>query len=176
MKHWKLYIAIVMVGIVAGGYIANIIQDIITQRDNLIVENKQLTKENNSYSKLLSDQIFQFNRFNQIATTAYHYGIQADAKSQEKIIEYRTILKKEPTCDLLVPQHITDGLLKHTYELRSMYRDTQDIDSTSVSASTVRTLTYCQVVLWIPSLLSTIEKANEQLKAIREIEAKKVKK
>ncbi|MBI6510592.1 hypothetical protein JEP15_04340 [Proteus sp. PR00174] len=170
MKHWKLYIVIVMVGIVAGGYIANIIQDIITQRDNLIVENKQLTKENNSYSKLLSDQIFQFNRFNQIATTAYRYGIQADAKSQEKIIEYRTILKKEPTCDLLVPQHITDGLLKHTYELRSMYRDPQDIDSTSISTSTTSTLTYCQAVLWIDPLLVAIDKANEQLEIIRKLE------
>lgn len=170
MKHWKIYIVIVMVGIVAGGYIVKSIQDIITQRDKLVTENKQLTKENKNYSKLLSNQIFQFNRFNQIATIAYRYGIQADAKSQEKIIEYRTILKKEPTCDLLVPQHITDGLLKHTYELRSMYRDPQDIDSTSVSTSTTSTLTYCQAVLWIDPLLVAIDKANEQLEIIRKLE------
>lgn len=130
MKHWKLYIVIVMVGIVAGGYIVKSIRDIITQRDKLAAENKQLTKENESYSKLLSDQVFQFNRFNQIATTAYRHGIQADAKSQEKIIEYRTILKKDPNCDSLVPQSIADSLYEYTDELRSsaMYTNTIDIN------------------------------------------------
>ncbi|CAM1017802.1 TPA: hypothetical protein O4E20_001152 [Proteus mirabilis] len=130
MKHWKLYIVIVMVGVISGGYIANGIQDIITQRDKLLAENKQLTKENESYSKLLSDQVFQFNRFNQIATTAYRHGIQTDAKSQEKIIEYRTILKKDPNCDSLVPQSIADSLYEYTNELRSsaMYTNTSNIN------------------------------------------------
>ncbi|WP_162556666.1 hypothetical protein [Proteus faecis] len=130
MKHWKLYIVIVMVGVITGGYIVKGIQDIITQRDKLLAENKQLTKENESYSKLLSDQVFQFNRFNQIATTAYRHSIQADAKSQEKIIEYRTILKKDPNCDSLVPQSIADSLYEYTNELRSsaMYINTIDIN------------------------------------------------
>ncbi|WP_109399565.1 hypothetical protein [Proteus sp. TJ1640] len=170
MKYGKLYVIIAMVGIIVGGYIGKSIQNIITQRDTLIAENKQLTKENKSYSKLLSDQVFQFNRFNQIATTAYLYGVQVDAKSQEKVIEYKTIFKKEPTCDLLVPQHITDGLLKYTYELRSMYSDTQNTNSTSVSTSTTSTLTYCQAVLWIDSLLTALDKANGRLKKIRIIE------
>ncbi|TOL39762.1 hypothetical protein CGH97_27075, partial [Vibrio parahaemolyticus] len=64
-------------------------------------------------------QSLQFNRFNQIATSAYRYGIQAEVKSQERVIEYRTILKKEPTCDLLVPQSIANRLLKYTDNLRS---------------------------------------------------------
>lgn len=130
MKYWKFYIVVVMVGIVAGGYIVKGIQDTITQRDKLLAENKQLTKENESYSKLLNDQIFQFNRFNQIATTAYRHGIQIDAKSQEKIIEYRTILKKDSNCDSLVPQSIADSLYEYTNELRSsaMYTNTIDIN------------------------------------------------
>ncbi|MCK9782550.1 hypothetical protein, partial [Proteus columbae] len=149
MKYGKLYVAIAMVGIIVGGYIGKSIQNIITQRDTLIAENKQLTKENKSYSKLLSDQVFQFNRFNQIATTAYLYGVQVDAKSQDKVIEYRTIFKKEPTCVFLVPQHITDVFLKYPYELRSMDSDTKNTNLTSVSTSTTSTLTYCQAVLWI---------------------------
>ncbi|EMH4147852.1 hypothetical protein RGN32_001322 [Providencia stuartii] len=34
-----------------------------------------------------------------------------------------------------------------------------------------KTLSYSQIILWIPSLLATIDKANQQLNAIREIEA-----
>lgn len=134
-------------------------------------ENNTLLKADNiNKSKVIATQSLQFNRFNQIATTAYRYGIQAEAKSQEKVIEYREILKKEFTCDLPVPQPIADGLLKHTHELRAMYADPSDTDSTRVSTTTASTLTYCQAVLWIDPLLATIDKSNRQLKAIRKIE------
>ncbi|WP_425326953.1 hypothetical protein [Providencia huaxiensis] len=33
-----------------------------------------------------------------------------------------------------------------------------------------KTLLYSQAILWIPSLLATIDKANQQLEAIQEIE------
>ncbi|MTC29139.1 hypothetical protein GKR76_21070 [Providencia alcalifaciens] len=135
-------------------------------------ENNSLLKADNiNKSKVIVTQSLQFNRFNQIATTAYRNGIKADVKSQEKVIEYREILKKELTCDLPVPQPIADGLLKHTHELRAMYADPQNTNRTSASTSTTSTLTYCQAVLWIDSLLAALDKANEQLRAIREIEA-----
>lgn len=133
-------------------------------------ENNSLLKADNSNkSKIIATQSLQFNRFNQIATTAYRHGIQTEAKSQEKVIEYREILKKELTCDLPVPQPIADGLLKYTYELRSMYADPQNTNGTSASTTTTSTstLTYCQAVLWIAPLLSALDKANGQLKAIR---------
>lgn len=131
-------------------------------------ENNSLLKADNiNKSKVIATQSLQFNRFNQIATTAYRYGIQAEAKSQEKVIEYREILQKELTCDLPVPQPIADGLLGYTYELRSMYADPQNTNRTSASTSTTSTLTYCQAVLWIDPLLSALDKANGQLKAIR---------
>ncbi|EQB4330077.1 hypothetical protein ACYJ2D_000026 [Providencia stuartii] len=131
-------------------------------------ESNSLLKDDNfKKSKIIATQSLQFNRFNQIATTAYRHGIQAEANSQERVIEYRTILKKEPTCDLLVPQSVADRLLKYTYELRSMYADPKNTNRTSASTTTTRTLTYCQAVLWIDLLLSALDKANGQLKAIR---------
>ncbi|MEQ5728549.1 hypothetical protein AB7360_05185 [Providencia alcalifaciens] len=132
--------------------------------------NSLLKIDNSNKSKIIATQSLQFNRFNQIATTAYRYGIQAEAKSQEKVIEYREILKKELTCDLPVPKPIADGLLKYTYELRSMYADPQNTNRTSASTTTTSTLTYCQAVLWIDPLLSALDKANGQLKAIRKID------
>lgn len=132
--------------------------------------NSLLKVDNSKKSKIIAIQSLQFNRFNQIATTAYRHGIQAEIKTQEKVIEYRTILKKELTCDLPVPQPIADGLLKYTYELRSMYADPQNTNRTSVSATTTSTLTYCQAVLWIEPLLSALAVANKKLAAIEIIE------
>ncbi|HBC7427952.1 TPA: hypothetical protein KEY68_000174 [Providencia rettgeri] len=133
--------------------------------------NSLLKIDNSNKSKIIAIQSLQFNRFNQIATTAYRHGIQTEAKSQEKVIEYREILKKELTCDLPVPQPIADGLLKYTHELRAMYADPQNTNRASVGTITTGTLTYCQAVLWIDSLLSALDKANGQIEAIREIEA-----
>lgn len=134
-------------------------------------ENNSLLKADNiNKSKVIATQSLQFNRFNQIATTAYRYGIQAEVKSQEKVIEYREILKKELTCDLPVPQPIADGLLKYTHELRAMYADPQNVNRASASTTTTNTLTYCQAVLWIDPLLSALDKANGQLMSIGDIE------
>lgn len=137
-------------------------------------ESNSLLKDDNfKKSKIIATQSLQFNRFNQIATSAYRYGIQTEVKSQERVIEYRTILKKEPTCDLLVPQSIANRLLKYTDNLRSMYTDTGNINSASISTSTPQTLTYCEVVVWVDYLLAALDKANGQLKSIRDIDAER---
>lgn len=138
--------------------------------------NSLLKVDNSNKSKIIASQSLQFNRFNQIATSAYRYGIQAEVKSQERVIEYRTMLKKEPTCDLLVPQPIADRLLNYTDSLRSMYTDTGNAHTTSTSAVTPRTLTYCQAVVWVDYLLASLDKANGQLKGIGDIEAERAKK
>lgn len=106
---------------------------VVTEHDTRIEvqkENKQLRQDNNNLSEIISKQSLQFNRFNQIASVAYRNGIQADTKAQEKIIEYRTILKKEPVCDPLVPQPIANGLYEYTNELRSsaMHTNTGNIN------------------------------------------------
>ncbi|WP_164057474.1 hypothetical protein [Serratia marcescens] len=133
---------------------------------------KQLQSDNSLQATIIATQAFQFQRANEISTAATQYGIKADAATQEKEIEYRTILKKQPTCDLAVPAAIAGGLLDYTYRLRSraMSADTIVADATGAGATASGTLTYCQAVLWIDPLLAALDKANNQLLAIRRLE------
>nr|WP_282561456.1 hypothetical protein [Providencia rettgeri] len=150
---------------------------VVTVHDNnklLEKENERLQKDNTNQSKIIASQSFEFNRINQLTSTAYRNGLLSEAKSQEKVIEYRTILKKEPTCDLVVPQFVTDGLLNYTYRLRAstLYGNPERIDAAGVGAITARKLTYCQAIEWIDPLLKTIDKANTQLEAIEQAKKK----
>ncbi|HGE8481956.1 TPA: hypothetical protein ACGD7T_000777 [Serratia marcescens] len=133
---------------------------------------KQLQSDNSVQATIIATQAFQFQRANEISTAATQYGIKADASTQEKEIEYRTILKKQPTCDLAVPAAIAGGLLDYTYRLRSraMSADTIVADATGAGATASGTLTYCQAMLWIDPLLAALDKANNQLLAIRRLE------
>lgn len=134
-------------------------------------DNDRLQVDNDKQSKLIADQSFEFNRINQITGTAYRNGIASKAQSQEKIIEYRAILKKEPTCDLVVPQPIAYGLLYDTYRLRAsaLSGDPKRIDTTGVGFTPSRQLTYCQAIEWIPYLLADLKQANIQLDALEQI-------
>ena len=133
---------------------------------------KQLQSDNSVQATVIATQAFQFQRANEISNAAAQYGLNTDAATQGKEIEYRTILKKQPTCDLAVPAAIAGGLLDYTYRLRSsaMSADTIFADATGAGATTSRTLTYCQAVLWIDPLLAALDKANNQLLAIRRLE------
>lgn len=82
-------------------------------------DNDRLQIDNVRQSEVIAKQALQFNSFNLIATSAHRNGIQVDAKAQEKVIEYKTILQKEFYCDALVPQPVADGLFEYTNELRS---------------------------------------------------------
>lgn len=130
---------------------------------------KQLQSDNNLQTATIATQALYFQRANEISTAATQYGINTDAATQGKEIEYRTILKKQPTCDLAVPAAIAGGLLDYTHRLRSraMSADTGDADATGAGATASGTLTYCQAVLWIDPLLAALDKANNQLLAIR---------
>lgn len=134
-------------------------------------DNDRLQVDNDKQSKLIAEQSFEFNRINKITGTAYRNGIVSKAASQEKIIEYRTILKKEPTCDLIVPQPFTDGVLNDTYRLRAstLSGDPKRIDTTGVGFTSSRQLTYCQAIEWIPYLLADLKQANIQLDALDQI-------
>lgn len=132
----------------------------------------RLQAENTTQSAIISKQSLQFNRFNQIAASAQQASTATEAQAQEKQIEYRTILKKEPTCNLPVPAAIAGRLLDYTHRLRTsaMHADPGKSDSTGTGTTTAGALTYCQAVLWVDPLLVAIEKANTQLEAIRQIE------
>lgn len=133
---------------------------------------KQLQSDNSLQANTIATQALQFQRANEISTAATQYGINTDVATQGKEIEYRTILKKQPTCDLAVPAAIAGGLLDYTHRLRSraMSANTGDADATGAGATASGTLTYCQAVLWIDPLLAALDKANNQLLAIRRLE------
>ncbi|WP_440487231.1 hypothetical protein [Serratia nevei] len=133
---------------------------------------KQLQSDNNLQTATIATQALHFQRANEISNAANQYGINTDAATQGKEIEYRTILKNQPTCDLAVPAAIAGGLLDYTHRLRSraMSADTGDADATGAGATASGTLTYCQAVLWIDPLLAALDKANNQLLAIRQLD------
>ena len=113
--------------------------------------------------------------FDRVATANANRNVQAEAKSQEKQIEYRTIIRKEPTCNLYIPQSVSDGLLSHVYAIResAMHSAPGITDSAGTGTATTRRLTYCQAVEWIEPLLTALDKANGQLMDVRKADAER---
>ncbi|WP_455871898.1 hypothetical protein [Serratia proteamaculans] len=133
---------------------------------------EQLQSDNNLQTATIAAQAFLFQRANAINNAASQYGINTDVATQGKEIEYRTILKNQPTCDLAVPAAIAGGLLDYTNRLRSgaMPGNTANANTASAGTTAASTLTYCQAVLWIDPLLAALDKANNQLLAIRQLD------
>ena len=131
-----------------------------------------LRSDNSMQGQVIATQAFNFNRFNQVAEHANRLNSLIDTSTEETVIEYREILRREKTCDLPVPADVAGGLLSYANSLRAsaMHTNSGNADAASDSATTPSTLTYCQAVLWIKPLLAAIEKANNQLAGIREIE------
>lgn len=126
----------------------------------------------NIQAAVISSQKAQLLAFNSLAGGAKQQNTTAVVGSEEKVIEYRTILKTEKTCDLPVPADVAGGLLRYTKSLRAsaMHATASGTDSTGAATVTASQLTYCQAVLWIHPLLTAIAQANNQLSAIREAE------
>ncbi len=119
--------------------------------------------------KLIDNAYTSIDIFNHAAAANASRNMQAEAKSQEKQIEYRTIIRKEPTCNLYIPQSVSDGLLSHVYAIResAMRSDSGITDPAGTGTVATRRLTYCQAVEWIEPLLMALDKANGQLIDIR---------
>ncbi|HFU1236805.1 TPA: hypothetical protein ACGQTC_001638 [Citrobacter braakii] len=135
-------------------------------------DNRVLRSDNALQATVITTQAFSFNRFNQIAENANRLNLLIDAGTEKTVIEYREILRREKTCDMPVPADIAGGLLNYANRLRAsaMQPDTGNADAAGDSTAAASSITYCQAVLWINPLLATIEKANNQLAGIREIE------
>ncbi|HEI8461861.1 hypothetical protein ABM024_14670 [Morganella morganii] len=127
--------------------------------------------------KVIDNAYTSIDIFNHAAAANARRSMQAEAKSQEKQIEYRTIIRKEPTCNLYIPQPVSDGLLSHAYAIReSAMRSYPSITNTTGTGTTAtRRLTYCQAVEWIEPLLTALDKANGQLIDIRGIMNNRIK-
>ena len=125
--------------------------------------------------KVIDNAYTSFDIFDRAAAANASRSMQAEVKSQEKQIEYRTIIRKESTCNMYVPQPVADGLLSHAYTIReSAMRSAPGITNTTGTGPTAtRRLTYCQVVEWIEPLLTALDRANGQLMDIHDIERNK---
>ncbi|EKT0593654.1 hypothetical protein QDS07_003326 [Morganella morganii] len=135
-------------------------------------EGKHKDKVITDQQKVIDNAYTSIDIFNHAAAANANRNMQAEAKSQEKQIEYRTIIRKEPTCNLYIPQPVSDGLLGHVCTIReSAMRSAPSItDTASPGSVTTRRLTYCQAVEWIEPLLTALDRANGQLIDIRKVD------
>ncbi|MGJ7099145.1 hypothetical protein ABMZ87_08465 [Morganella morganii] len=132
-------------------------------------ESKHKDKVITDQQKMIDNVYTSIDIFDRVAAANASRNMQAEAKSQEKQIEYRTIIRKEPTCNMYIPQSVSDGLLSHAYAIResAMRSDPGIADTTGAGTATTRRLTYCQAVEWIEPLLMALDKANGKLINIR---------
>ncbi|EKS7115896.1 hypothetical protein POE73_002210 [Enterobacter bugandensis] len=142
------------------------------EASNLQSENDILRSDNSLQGQVIATQAFNFNRFNQVAEHANRLNSLIDTSTEETVIEYREILRREKTCDLPVPADIAGGLLKYAHRLRAsaMHTDSNGPDTADDRAVATSSMTYCQAVLWIKPLLAVIEKGNNNFAGIRQIE------
>lgn len=142
---------------------------------NLQSDNDVLRSDNSLQGQVIATQAFNFNRFNQVAEHANKLNSLIDTSTEETVIEYREILRREKTCDLPVPADVAGGLLKYAHRLRAsaMHTDTSRPDAADDRSAAASSMTYCQAVLWIKPLLAVIEKGNNNFAGIREIEKTK---
>ncbi|MEQ5032647.1 hypothetical protein ABN085_14305 [Morganella morganii] len=125
--------------------------------------------------KVIDNAYTSIDIFDRVAAANANRNVQAEAKSQERQIEYRTIIRKEPTCNLYIPQPVSDGLLSHVYAIResAMHSAPGITDSAGTGTAATRRLTYCQAVEWIEPLLMALDKANGQLMDIRKADTER---
>ncbi|HGY5133262.1 TPA: hypothetical protein ACNV5S_001599 [Citrobacter braakii] len=167
---WRSVVLVAVIAVIAVlcVLLANSRSDVAALKS----DNDVLRSDNTLQGTVIAAQAFNFNRFNQVAENAIRLNSLIDASSDNTVIEYREILRREKTCDLPVPADVAGGLLNYANSLRAgaMHTDTGNADAASDGATSTSSLTYCQAVLWIKPLLAAIEKANNQLAGIREIE------
>lgn len=166
----KIHPSLIVIFVIAGLSLALVksCADVrIAQSDNDV-----LRSDNTLQGQVIATQAFNFSRFNQVAEHANRLNSLIDTRTEETVNEYREILRREKTCDLPVPDDIAGGLLKYAHRLRSgaMHADTERTDAADDSAASTSSMTYCQAVLWIKPLLAVIDKGNNDLAAIRQIE------
>lgn len=167
MKFNLLPIAVV---VIAGLSVALVKS--CSDTSSLQSDNDVLRSDNSLQGQVIATQAFNFNRFNQVSEHANRLNSLIDTRTEETVIEYREILRREKTCDLPVPADIAGGLLKYAHRLRAsaMHTDSNGPDTADDRAVATNSMTYCQAVLWIKPLLAVIEKGNNNFAGIRRIE------
>lgn len=166
----KFNLGLIAMGVIAGLSIAFVKS--CADASSLQSDNDVLRSDNALQGQVIATQAFNFNRFNQVAEHANRLNSLIDTSTEETLIEYREILRREKTCDLPVPADIAGGLLEYAHRLRAsaMHADTDGPNAADDSTAAAGSITYCQAVLWIKPLLAVIEKGNNNLAGIRQIE------
>ncbi|EKS7194932.1 hypothetical protein O8E86_003734 [Enterobacter ludwigii] len=161
-----------LIGVVVIAVLSVALVKSCSDASNLQSDNDVLRSDNSLQGQVIATQAFNFNRFNQVAEHANKLNSLIDTSTEETVIEYREILRREKTCDMPVPADIAGGLLEYAHRLRSsaMHPDTDRHDAADDSTAAAGSITYCQAVLWIKPLLAVIEKGNNNLAGIRQIE------
>lgn len=126
-------------------------------------------QELNLQTRLLHYQTEQIDTLNSLAEKTFAFNQKIESSKQEKNFVYRKILSDEKNCNVAIPESIAHELLSRAYRLRTftLPKATNGVDPANISPPSARKLTYCHAVLWINSLLSSLEQANNQLQAIR---------
>lgn len=170
LKAWRVIVLVVVIVVVAT--LCIMLASSRAELTTVQSENHVLRSDNNLQGKIIATQTFNLNRFNQIAEHTNRLNSLVDVRTEETVIEYREILRREKTCDLPVPADVASGLLGYAHRLRAsaMHADTAGTDSADDRATADSTMTYCQAVLWIKPLLAVIEEANNNFASIRQIE------
>lgn len=169
--NWKTMLAgLALVAFIVAARLASYYHGVAEQRAQRA---ETLQSEVNAQQAVISQQSLQFQRFNQIAAQANQQAVTITAKTEERQIVYRTIIKSDPVGRRCVPDDVAGRLLDYTHSLRSSAvhaaAGNTDTTGTDTAAAGCR-LTYAQAVYWIDPLLAAIERANGQLAAIREAE------
>ncbi|WP_288440665.1 hypothetical protein [uncultured Enterobacter sp.] len=166
----KINLGLIGVVVIAGMSVA-LVKSCSDAR-NLQSDNDVLRSDNFMQGQVIATQAFNFSRFNQVAEHANRLNSLIGTSTEETVIEYREILRREKTCDLPVPADIAGGLLEYAHRLRAsaMHTDTDRPDAADDRAPSASSMTYCQAVLWIKPLMAVIEKGNINFAGIRQIE------
>lgn len=166
----KLNLFLVAIIVIAGLLVALVKS--CSDASSLQSDNDVLRSDNTLQGQVIATQAFNFNRFNQVAEHANRLNSLIDTSTEETVIEYREILRREKTCALPVPTDVAGGLLEYAHRLRAsaMHTDTNRPDAADDRSASASSMTYCQAVLWIKPLLAVIEKGNNNFAGIREIE------
>ncbi|MCK7183972.1 hypothetical protein L8P14_12305 [Enterobacter kobei] len=161
-----------LIGVVVIAVLSVALVKSCSDASNLQSDNDVLRSDNSLQGQVIATQAFNFNRFNQVAEHANKLNSLIDTSTEETVIEYREILRREKTCDLPVPADVAGGLLEYAHRLRAsaMHTDTSRPDAADDRSAAASSITYCQAVLWIKPLLAVIEKGNNHFAGIRQIE------
>lgn len=161
-----------LIGVVVIAVLSVALIKSCSNASSLQSDNDVLRSDNSRQGQVIATQAFNFNRFNQVAEHANRLNSLIDTSTEETVIEYREILRREKTCDLPIPADVAGGLLEYAHRLRAsaMHTDTNRPDAADDRAAAASSMTYCQAILWIKPLLAVIEKGNNNLAGIRQIE------